>query len=729
MMVLGLSEGVAQVVLLREVITYAGGNELSFSVALAVWLLWTALGSLTAARLVKNRPFVSLTPVLLFSGFSGLAALGCALLLPGMMGFSPGFSPGLASALAYCLICLAPAGLMGGAHYPLLLSSLEKLKRDPSGLARLYGLESLGGALAGLLFGLLLVWIMEPWSIMVAVAALCGVTALLTPGRGRIPALLCLAALLPLAIWADSGGAWLKERQWQGRGLEAWSDSPYAQLILTSRAEQKNFFASGAWLFSQPDQLTLERRALAPLLAAPRMPEQILFIGGGASGEAAQAIKWSGSAKVVAVELDPWLVELAGRSSEVIKGLELVYGDGRVYMSQTSKRFDLAVASLPPPSTIQLNRYYSREGLAAMGRILKPGGAAVLRLPGVPHLLGPLEARRIRSILDAARPVFPGLVLYSGEELFICLYKNPVQASDQAQIWLARFNRYGWQDAVGVRPDTIFSALDPRRTAFLLDQTSQAPPGPANGDYLPRALLFDPDIWGVKLGGLSAPAHWLAEMNPHWFFWKLVQALVLLLLAALLVQRRIRSSVPALLSGVAVSGFSCMAGSLLLLVIYQVVLGAVYLGLALVLAAFMAGLGLAALAGQKGRPKLFWLAALHLALALLGLGLGLIAHMLPTGSAPWPLYGLSCGLGIAGGVYFAWAGRLALKSQSGTIAGGLAGQGGRLYGLDLLGGMLGALLPAVLLPTVGLDGALGLFLLVNLTAAFWLAIAGHETSR
>ncbi len=724
MLVLGFSEGVTQVVLLREVITFAGGNELSLGTALAAWLLWTAAGSFMAAWLSGKKAFSSPAPVLLLSGLAGLGSLVCAFLLPPWLGFSKGITPGLAGALLYALICLAPAGFMGGAHYPLLLSVQTPKKPDQSGLARLYGLESLGGALAGLAFGLILVWILEPWGIMLAVSSLCGCAALLSPRPWRFAAALWICAMCPLLFWAGQTGAWLEHRQWKGRGLLAISESPYAQLSVTGDSRQKNFFASGSWLFSQPDRLNLERRAMVPLLAAPRA-ETALLIGGGASGEAGAMLKHGKLSRAAAVELDPWLVELAGRGRNKTPGLEMVYGDGRVYMARTGRRFDLAVVSLPPPSTLQLNRYYSREGLAALRRVLTPQGVAVLRLPGVPHLMGPLEASRLKCVLAAARSSFKGQVLYSDEELFICLYQKPVDPKGLDEIWLERLARKGWQDAVGVRPDTIMSALDPRRAAFLQEQIRQAPPGPANADYLPRVLLYDPDLWGVNLGGLSWLARWLAGLDPTALLWKLTQGLLLILLAGLIYHRASRNPGPALRSGVAVSGFSGMAGSLILLVIFQVVSGAVYLGLALLIAAFMGGMGIAALLSRHGKPRLAWLAALHLGLAVCFFAMGLAARLMPSGFAAWPLYVLGTGLGVLSGLYFAWAGALLASPPNKRQPSGLARLGGGLYGLDLLGGMLGALAPAVLLPTVGLDGALGAALLFNLTLALWQGVVAR----
>lgn len=75
------------------------------------------------------------------------------------------------------------------------------------------------------------------------------------------------------------------------------------------------------------------------------------------------------------------------------------------------------------------------------------------------------------------------------------------------------------------------------------------------------------------------------------------------------------------------------------------------------------------------------------------------------------------GGGLAG-AYFCLAGRVRLAASQTH----LARIGGGLYGLDLLGGALGALLPALLLPTVGLTWGLWLLAALNLCLPLtWLA--------
>ncbi|MFZ5585790.1 MAG: hypothetical protein ACOZHQ_07670, partial [Thermodesulfobacteriota bacterium] len=89
---LGWCTGLGQVVLLRELLVVAGGNELALAVGLALWLGLSGLGSLLAGRLTRRD---GLTLALALAGAGPLAGLCLARLAPAWMGLTPGAAPGL----------------------------------------------------------------------------------------------------------------------------------------------------------------------------------------------------------------------------------------------------------------------------------------------------------------------------------------------------------------------------------------------------------------------------------------------------------------------------------------------------------------------------------------------------------------------------------------------------------------------------------------------------------
>jgi spermidine synthase len=403
--------------------------------------------------------------------------------------------------------------------------------------------------------------------------------------------------------------------------------------------------------------------------------------------------------------------------------LQVVQGDGRLFLQRSRGRFDLVVLDLPPPVTLQLNRFYSQEGLAALSRALAPGGVAVLALAGPGEGLGRLQARQLGSLMAAARASFGQVLPLWGPELLLFCAKEPGALAEDAQTWRERLAQRDWPGVSAVRDDLLAEGLAPWRRRQLMETLELTGPHAPNRDLRPLALLYDPQLWGVQLEGQGAWAAALAGVG----FWPL--ALPLSTLAALLAglarwRRRSQDpGRPALGWGMLITGATSMAWSLLLITAWQAFFGSLYLGLALLLGSFMLGLGLASLLGAPRLAALerpgAWLALGHWALALACLAtLGLV-HWLSILGTPGKNFQLLV-LALAAldggltGAYFALAGQAG--RQMGAGQGSLPRLGGALYGLDLAGGVLGALVPLVLVPSLGFDACLGLLALLNLTA-------------
>lgn len=720
---LGLCAGLGQVVLLRELMVLCGGSELALGLGLAAWLAWTALGSLLGAKLAaRNTARHHAAPALWVAGGGCLASLALARLAP-LLGGPVGAVPSLGQSLAEALVVLAPAGAACGAAFPLLLATAPRTETPSRTLSALYGLEALGAVAAGLVFALWLAPRLNPLGVVICGALAAALAAARAPAR----TLSWLGVgLLLLGLVASPGlDRNLRRIQWRGYHLAGLAESPYAQLVACRRGGQYDFFASGLWLFSRPAPLAAQRQGLFPLLAHPA-PRTALFIGGGADAEgpaaaAARQGAAQGLQQVTVVELDPWLAVFLGRLRPrgLPPNLCVVHGDGRTFLQTTPQRYDLVVLLLPPPVTLGLNRYYSLAGFRALSRALAPGGVGVVRLPSMEYLAGRLQAARLATLLAAARRVFRVVRLASGLELWLLLSQEEGAVPAGPEAWIARLEGRRWQGVTAVRPDTLAQAADPMRLAFLQAVLARAGPQPANRDLRPRALLLAPELWGAELAGASSWAWGLLQLRPGYIPWAAALGVLVCFLWA---RRRPAVALPL---GVGVTGLTAMALSVLVLVAYQVLFGAVYLGLALVLAAFMAGMSAAAwlLAGRWAgltRPRRW----------LLGLGLGLAGACLVLwgltaawhGAAPGlagrlGLLGLAAVCGGLTGAYFGLAGRVRLEG-GGVVP---AAAGGRLYGLDLAGGVVGALLPLLLLPTVGFGATLAALALLNLwpAAAWW----------
>jgi spermidine synthase len=174
----------------------------------------------------------------------------------------------------------------------------------------------------------------------------------------------------------------------------------------------------------------------------------------------------------------------------------------------------------------------------------------------------------------------------------------------------------------------------------------------------------------------------------------------------------------------AATGFTTLGLEMLLLLAFQAVYGYVYQQLAMLIAAFMAGMALGSWLGMRrtahGGRRVLAITQVLAALAPLVL-LGLCAAMgqasgtagLAASRIAFPA--LALGSGMLGGYEFAVASRIFF---GGTQAGAPAHRPGTLYALDLAGSCLGAVLfSAWFVPVFGFLKTALLSAMVSLAAA------------
>lgn len=134
--------------------------------------------------------------------------------------------------------------------------------------------------------------------------------------------------------------------------------------------------------------------------------DRVLVVGAGGGNDVAAALR-HGAREVVAVEIDPWIVELGRRLHPERPyddpRVRVVIQDARAFLRRTSERFDLIVFGLLDAHTslfssfsanIRLDNYvYTVEALSeAMGRLAEDGVLALSFYAEHPWLVSRLEA-------------------------------------------------------------------------------------------------------------------------------------------------------------------------------------------------------------------------------------------------------------------------------------------------------------------------------------------------
>ncbi len=693
---LGFVSIAGQVILLRELASSLGGNELGLGLLLGSWLLWTGAGSLLADKVRWQNPLAPAFAYAKLGVLFPLTVLAIRLVRP-LFGLLPGEVVGLLTLLPIALLIVAPFGFLVGALFVLLSRAYPQ-----GGTNRVYLLEALGAALGGLLTTFLLVPFLSNLAIALLVGCLCLFLGFWLGGeRSRfirwlgpviLPVLLILSWVVhkPLERWSLA-------TQWKGFELIESANSPYGAISVVRQAEQVSFFQQGSLVFSCPDPYSAEEAVHFGLLEHPH-PRTALLIGNGLGGGLSEALKHP-SLSIDYVDLDPKLISLAQRflSLRVPLAPDRVHiypADARRFLNGSNARYDVILMNLPVPATAQLNRFYTKEFFALAKAHLAPGGVFAFRLPSQENYLSPELADFLASMRRNLREVYPEVAVLPGGTAVFLASNTPRTLTRNPDALIARLRERNIATAFVSEyylPDRLAPFRVERLEASLEKARSRV-----NTDERPICYYFDALLLSSHFRSAEKAVIAFLGRVPLWAF----ALLFCLGLSAILL--RGQSSWP--LQGIVSAGVTSLALEVICLVAFQTHSGALYSGIGLLLAAFMAGLALGAGFFQKtSRQNLFSLKLLQGALVLLPILLLLLTRGLSTLSgagfsdALLPIF-----LGIAGiacGAVFPVANGLYLQSRPKAL--------GTAYGLDLLAACFGALLTsAVLLPLHGMTATL-----------------------
>ncbi|MCX5889378.1 MAG: hypothetical protein NTY36_07985 [Deltaproteobacteria bacterium] len=690
--------------ILRELLVLAQGQELKLALGLWGWLLWTGVGALLGGR--RGRPEFSgalLGGLLTLMGLLLPATVLAIRVVPSWAGLAGGQSLPLGTGLVLFLSLLAPFCLISGYFFPCACQTLAN--SGPGGTGRVYSLETLGAALGVILLQLFLLGRYGGLALSLATGLLLALSPWVLDrhqGLKRRGVQLTVALLLVSGLyWVTPLEQFARSRQWPGRQVIATADSPYGFLSVSREDGQVSFFANNLWQFTYPDPFTAEHRVQLGLLAHPD-PRRVLLLGGGV-GLVPEILKTGSVSRLDYVELDPRLVDLA---QGLLPGagawlrdprVRLSLRDARHFVAGSPERYDVILMALPEPRSAQLNRFYTREFFRLVSGKLAPGGVFNFSLAGSETSLHPWRAAYLALVYHTLGQVFPEVLALPGERVqFFGATASGVLAADP-ELLVARLKnrrlplRY-------VREYYLRDDLAPAKVAYLR-QVLDRQPAELNTDLTPRCYFYDLALGGIQEDLPIGRVLLALKHLPAYLLWAALGLATLILTAAL----RGRPG-PLCLYQVTVMGLGTMALEILVLILYQIHLGSLYRQLGLLIAVFMAGMGGGAVVGgflvgggedrrDRGQALRRWLAGLQIMLGLVALSLALFLTRSPFAALPVPEYLIQGGFalilavaGFGGGGIFALSAGLWFRERGESGA-----KGGLLYAVDLLGSTLGTL--------------------------------------
>lgn len=537
-----------------------------------------------------------------------------------------------------------------------------------------------------------------------------------------------VVALLPLGPALHRS---LVAGRWAPHALAYEGNSPYGNVAVLAGEGQVAVFANGALVLTapDPDAAVVEQLVHLPTLFLDDPPRRALVIGGGAGGVLYELERYP-LEQLDYAEPDPWLIHAVQAvptdltSAELADPrLRLMAEDGRRFVQHAAGPYDLVVLNLPPPTTLVLNRLYTREFLAQVRDCLAPRGILVLTGPPARTYLAPAAVGLLASSQRTLEAAFAHVRLFPADEQTLWLASSENALDLDADALVQRWEEQGLATRV-LRADYLRYLLDARVVGEVGARLAAAP-AEVNSDAVPAGLRLALAYESARLSPALEPFFRLLGQLRGWHG---AVGVSLLAAAGLGLVRRRR---PAVIVAVGTTGLAGMTASVLVLLAFQVLYGSLYQQVGLLTTAFMAGLSLGALgmtawSGRLRRPwrALLWLEGTN-ALAAAGLA-GLIALLLrhadpAAGLAHALLLVANIAAGLLVGLEFPLANRLLVTADTSRTA-------ASLYTADLVGAMVGSVgIAAVLLPTLGLVGTALLVALVKGASLALVAWGGSGT--
>ncbi len=324
-------------------------------------------------------------------------------------------------------------GGLVGAEVPLLMTLLQRGRtvgiKDAAAdtgrtLANLNAADYLGALLGGLVWPFFLL----PQLGMIRGAAATGVINLAAAAvvaifllrrvvspRQLATALCALAAALVLLVTllVRSHDIETTSRQrLYADPIIAYRHTPYQEIVVTRRGADLRLYLDGGLQFSTRDEYRYTESLVYPALGGGA--RSVLVLGGGDGLAARELLRQPGVQKIVQVELDPAVIELARTTMREANGgsldnprVNVIIGDAMTWLrGQAVDRFDAILVDLPDPDTPVLGRLYSTEFYALAARALAPGGLMVVQA-GSPFSTPTAFWRTVSTVRAAGYAVTP----------------------------------------------------------------------------------------------------------------------------------------------------------------------------------------------------------------------------------------------------------------------------------------------------------------------------------
>lgn len=398
-----------------------GGGIVATSLIVAGYIAALGVGALLVKPLLAHAAITFIAVEALLGVIGGLSAAALYMVFA--------FLDGSVGSTWVLAVSTALIGGLVGAEVPLLMTLLQSGRVTGAAdagrtLANLNAADYLGALLGGLVWPFLLL----PQLGMIRGAAATGMIDLAAAAvvalfllrhvvstRQLLLALCALAAALGLlaTLLLRSADVETTSRQrLYADPIVAYRHTPYQEIVVTRRGNDTRLYLDGGLQFSTRDEYRYTESLVYP--AVGKGARSVLVLGGGDGLVARELLRLPGVSKIVQVELDPAVIDIARTTLRGANGgsldnprVAVVTQDAMNWLRGPDlDRFDAIIVDLPDPDTPVLGRLYSAEFYALAARALAPGGLMAVQA-GSPFSTPTAYWRTVSTIRAAGYAVTP----------------------------------------------------------------------------------------------------------------------------------------------------------------------------------------------------------------------------------------------------------------------------------------------------------------------------------
>ena len=683
---LGISSIIGQTVLLRELLIEVRGNEIVFAIYLSLWLFLIAIGSLLARYFLNNKKIKSIVHFTFFflSIIIPLQFLWIRILVEKLVVVS-GEMINIPSLFFLALIVLTPGCLLMGFLFPILCKLVES-KKQP--VHKGYILECIGIIIGGILFAVL-IHLFPHFTVLIVLSGF-NLLLIFILSRKKLFSI----PLILLVIFIPFSGKFFKshyEKRYAPQELVSSKDSKYGRLDITRYQEQKNYYWNGEIFANTSHELYSQQMVNFVMLQHPE-PKKILLIGGLLNGFIEEIKDYKAVEKIDYLELEKNILKEADANLKV----NFIRADAVHYLKKHEDKYDLIFVDLPDPSSLNLNRFYTLDFFELLKtRTLSDSSVVAITLSSGTNFMTPEITQLNATIYSTFSAVFKKVVLIPSIKNIFIGSSNSYISNDVKELYSRLKFSKPWFNKV-----TIFEKCNKLRVNQILNLLRTKKPQ-INRITNPRAYLSTIMMWTRILGIRTERTIAFIQSKRVLAF---LVAFIIIMICSIFASKLSGSRLLRTDFNIFAISLVNFVMQLVLLNLFQMHFGYVYLVIFLFTTVFMSGLTLGFMVGRKTKIPLQLFFIFNLVIILF------VYVFFETNFYNWFYFVLNFGFAFLEGVILSRL--LQSKFEKEKIR-----SGSSFYFLDTLGAMAGGLLVGVLMfPILGLKLSvlfLGMLILVN----------------